>query len=96
MSLYDVSKLSGVLPVRGTTRELTGERSASHAETVDAPSDKGVAVQTGTRVSAGPVPTDDNRVAQIRAALRDGSYPIVPAKIADAMIAARIMLSDGQ
>ncbi len=33
---------------------------------------------------------------QIRDALKEGSYPIMPAKIADAMIAARLMLSSAQ
>jgi negative regulator of flagellin synthesis FlgM len=32
-------------------------------------------------------------VQEIRNALRDGSYPLVPAKIADAMIAAQVSLS---
>jgi len=40
-----------------------------------------------------PPPVDAERVQEIRNALRDGSYPLVPAKIADAMIAAQVSLS---
>lgn len=37
-------------------------------------------------------PVDQDRVAQIRDALRDGSYPLVPTEIVDAMIAARLSM----
>lgn len=96
MSLYDVSKLSSIGPLRGTSRELSGEKPAARAERPSAPADKGVTVQTGAKVSAGEVPVDAERVQQIRQALRDGSYPLVPSKITDAIIAARHMLSDTQ
>ena len=38
----------------------------------------------------------ESAVDAIRRALEDGSYPVVPAKIADAMIAARLLLSINQ
>jgi negative regulator of flagellin synthesis FlgM len=38
-------------------------------------------------------PVDTDRVAEIKAALSDGTYPLVPSKIADALIASRFMLS---
>lgn len=37
-------------------------------------------------------PVDGERVAEIRRALEDGRYPLVPARIADAMIASGFML----
>ncbi|MBY8824467.1 flagellar biosynthesis anti-sigma factor FlgM [Sphingomonas colocasiae] len=37
-------------------------------------------------------PIDHDRVSLIRKAIAEGSYPVVPAKIADAMIAAGILL----
>ncbi len=44
-----------------------------------------------SRVSAGrDVPVDSERVAEIRKALESGTYPLVPTKIADAMIAAEL------
>ncbi len=96
MSPYDVTKLTGV----GALRPAAHDTAKSSTPARDAPkgdaADKGVAVQTGARVSAGSVPVDDQRVEEIRSALRDGSYPIVPARITDAIIAARLMLSVGQ
>ena len=41
----------------------------------------------------GREPVDAERVQQIKAALKDGSYPLVPTRIADAMIAAQVSLS---
>lgn len=96
MSLYDVSKLTTAVPVRSIGHDAAGTR-ADKSRAAGAPiADKGVAVQTGAKVSAGEAPVDADRVAQIRDALREGNYPIVPAKITDAMIAARLMLSFDQ
>lgn len=50
---------------------------------------EGVAVEIASPIESGP-PVDADRVAEIRNALRDGTYPLVPAKIADAMIAAQL------
>ena len=44
----------------------------------------------------GPPPVDAERVQQIRKAIEDGTYPIVPAKVADAMIAAGLLLRSGK
>lgn len=53
-----------------------------------------VTAETGAREAAKAMalkpPVDAERVAQIRRALEDGRYPIVPAKIADRMIAAQM------
>lgn len=44
-------------------------------------------------VAAGTAPpVDTERVAQIRTALREGTYPLQPARMADAMIAANYIL----
>lgn len=95
MSLYDVAKLSGpsaMRPVdRDTMRAAVDAKSAKPADVVD----EGVSVETGAKISAGTVPVNEDRVKEIRSALRDGSYPINPAEITDALIAARLMLSVG-
>ena len=96
MSLYDVSKLSGVGPLRPAARELAGEKPAMRAQQAKGAVDQGVSVQTGAKVSAGAAPVDAERVAEIRQALREGNYPLVPSKITDAIIAARHMLSDAK
>lgn len=47
---------------------------------------------TSTARDAGPVPVNSDRVKEIRKAIESGTYPIAPAKISDAMIAAGLML----
>jgi negative regulator of flagellin synthesis FlgM len=49
-------------------------------------------VQTSLAVGAGTVPLDQDRVAQIRKAVESGTYPVIPTRISDAMIAAGMML----
>ncbi len=66
------------------TREARGE-TPSPAATSDAP-------VAAAPVSAGKPPVDVERVAQIRKAVEEGTYPIVPTRVADAMIAAGILL----
>ena len=49
-------------------------------------------VETSLTVSAGTVPVDQSRVSEIRQAVQNGTYPVIPAKISDAMIAAGVLL----
>ncbi len=44
----------------------------------------------------GAPPVDAERVAEIRKAIEQGTYPLVPHRIADAMIAAGFMLRTGK
>ena len=62
--------------------EVTSSKSAVAAATVEA----------GAALDPGQPPVDVDRVAKIRKAVETGTYPVVPAKIADAMIAAGMML----
>lgn len=50
------------------------------------------AVVTSDPLDAGQAPVNVQRVAEIRRAIEKGDYPLVPAKIADAVIAAGILL----
>lgn len=52
-------------------------------------------VATSNAIQPGDAPVDADRVAQIRKAVESGQYPLVPARIADAMIAAGILLRTG-
>ncbi|MEM8724230.1 MAG: flagellar biosynthesis anti-sigma factor FlgM [Pseudomonadota bacterium] len=94
MPSIELSKLQGVSAPRSLSesdRAALDARAQSRAASADiAGSKPGVSIEVGTSVSAGEPPVDADRVAEIRAALQDGSYPLVPAKIADAMIAARV------
>jgi len=55
-----------------------------------ASAEKAVATSDATR--AGDVPVQSERVAQIRRAIEEGRYPVLPVTIADAMIAAGMLL----
>lgn len=47
-------------------------------------------------LDAGQAPVDTDRVTQIRKAIEQGSYPILPTTVADAIIAAGILLRNGK
>lgn len=50
------------------------------------------AVETSQALDPGEAPVDMDRVAQIRRAVESGTYPVIPTRIADAMIAASVLL----
>lgn len=94
MPSIELSKLQGVSATRALSdsdrAQLDARGAQSRSPQVASSDAPGVAIEVGATVDASKPPVDDDRVAEIRAALRDGSYPLVPTKIADAMIAARI------
>ncbi len=94
MPSIELSKLQGVSAPRALSesdRAALDARSQSRPNANgDTTAKPGVSIEVATSVGAGEPPVDSDRVAEIRAALEDGSYPLVPAKIADAMIAARV------
>ena len=49
-------------------------------------------VQHSEPLDVGPMPVDAERVGEIRRAIESGRYPLVPARVADAMIAAGMLL----
>ncbi len=59
------------------------------------PAGGGVSLSIGSalpaeEISTAKPPIDSDRISLIRDALREGSYPLVPVKIADAIIAAQL------
>ena len=56
----------------------------------------GAAVETTEALDAGVPPVDAERVEMIRKAIEEGTYPLVPTKIADAIIAAGVILRSGK
>jgi negative regulator of flagellin synthesis FlgM len=96
MSIENISKLQGSAAARGLSSHA-GAASAGTKPAVPAAkagtSDGGIAVEIAGRVSAGEPPIASERVAEIRSALQDGSYPIIPTQIGDAMIAAQLSLT---
>jgi len=96
MPSVELSKLPSVSAARAVTG---GERAQIEARTRPAPAPAspgavpGISLEVSGAAEAASPPLDAERVAQIREALRDGSYPLVPTRIADAMIAAQVSLS---
>ena len=54
------------------------------------------AVVSNHTADPGEPPVDAERVAAIRKAVEAGTYPVMPARIADAMIAAGLILRSGK
>ena len=66
---------------------IAANRAANRASSAAGPT-----VETSAALDPGQAPIDTDRVEVIRKAVESGSYPVVPAKIADAMIAAGVLL----
>ena len=65
--------------------QASGNKSAA-PRTADKP------VVTAEALSSSEAPVDAERVSMIRRAIEQGTYPVVPARIADAVIAAGLLL----
>lgn len=97
MPSVELGKLTGINPARAlapSDRAQVETRAA--AVTPRSPltgPDTGISVELSAGPEAATPPVDADRIQEIRAALRDGSYPLVPTKIVDAMIAAQVSLS---
>lgn len=98
MSSFDMTKITASLPIRDLTAQGSAARSGPNADSASARApavDGGVTVEAATSLGESQPPVDSDRVAQIRSALQQGNYPILPTEIADAVIAAKLMLSSG-
>jgi negative regulator of flagellin synthesis FlgM len=94
MAPYDIPRIHGVAPLRPAGRETSTQQSAPKPQPRGAAQDgSAVKVETAGEPDLRQVPVDAERVAQIRDALQSGTYPLLPAKTADAMIAARMLLA---
>lgn len=89
------SEIGSVSPVRAVRTSPFTASSAEAGEPSPAVSPE-PALKIETPALAAAPPVDTERVAQIRLAIAEGSYPLVPARIADAMIAAGLRLSLGE
>lgn len=82
------------------TRAATAVDTRLARQEVAAPGAKARATRTspsavsdaGAVLDAGAPPVDTDRVAVIRKAIEDGHYPVIPARVADAVIAAGLLL----
>lgn len=96
MPSVELSKLPSVGAPRAVSageRAQIEARPRSAGAATPAPAAPGIALEVSAAAESANPPVDAERVSQIKAALRDGSYPLVPTKIVDAMIAAQVSLS---
>ena len=96
MPSIELSKLQAVSPARAlsdTDRTAIQPGAArDNQRSSSGVADAGVSIEVAAPVDSSTPPVDTDRVAEIRKALQEGSYPIVPTEIADAMIAARLSM----
>ncbi len=94
MPSFELNKLQGVSAPRALSESDRSQLQAREADAVSTPrvgGDKpGISVEVSQVANSAEPPVNSERVNEIRNALRNGSYPLVPAKIVDAMIAARV------
>ena len=94
MPSFELSKLQGVSRTRSLTEsdrtQLDAKSNARANTSADVSGKPGVSIEVGPAIDPSTPPVDGDRVSQIRKALEDGTYPLVPTKIADAIIAARV------
>ena len=96
MPSFELSHLQGISAPRALSESDRAQRDLrkTQAAQIDAPSlgKPGVAIEVGAALDTSTPPVENDRVKQIREALKDGTYPLVPTKIVDAIIAARVGL----
>lgn len=76
-------------PGRLVTEPVANDTARAHA----APQS---AVVRSAALELGVPPVDSGRVAEIRRAIERGSYPVIPMRVSDAMIAAGLLLRSGK
>lgn len=81
--------------IGAVSAEIARRAGAKTSTTASTPQAPAPLVATSGAIEPGEAPVDTDRVAQIRKAVESGEYPLVPARIADAMIAAGILLRSG-
>lgn len=97
MSSFEIGASRPVSAVQ-VTNVGTGSKpvqTEATSETAKAPAPVAAAapqVETSDAVKAGAAPVDQERVQTIRHTIETGTYPVLPTKIADAMIAAGMLL----
>lgn len=79
----------GAVDVRATRPDACP--AAKDAAASDAPT-----VERSDAFKAGAAPVDAERVSEIRKAIDRGNYPVIPMRVADAMIAAGLLLRSGK
>lgn len=93
MSPSDISRIHSAVSARPVGHEAAPRTLRSDKGSPDVAAIAAVRVETTTSFDALQPPVDQARITEIRNALKQGNYPLYPTKIADAMIAAPLLLS---
>ena len=91
MKSVDISGPNGVTSRPGAAA-ATPVRGAEPVRRVRADTTETDAPALSLTTAGASAPIDADRVAEIRKAIEEDRYPVVPARIADAMIAAGLLL----
>ena len=95
MDRIDTPAPKGIVP--GLRAQGAARASSTAPAQAKAAVDEASAVPVSSVASAGvEPPIDQERVDEIRRAVEAGRYPVVPTRIADAMIAAGFLLRVGE
>jgi len=96
MKPIEISSVAASRPVGADAqRPVKGAPTASGSAAT--PKTEPGIVARSEALSAGPIPpVDSDRVAQIRSAIKQGNYPLLPTSVADEMIAASFILIEGK
>ncbi|CAM4154381.1 Negative regulator of flagellin synthesis [Novosphingobium lubricantis] len=97
MSPFEIGAMRPTGPVQGSNARTASAASAAPrtrtTETPDADAGAAAQVERSAALDAGQsAPVDAERVKVIREAIEKGAYPVIPTRIADAMIAAGMLL----
>ena len=82
----------GTIDARTVRLAANAKDPAAASTTADAVATPAATFQPSQALDPGQAPVDMDRVQVIRRAIETGNYPLIPAKIADAMIAAGLLL----
>ena len=85
INIQGVNGIAGRLQARGPAPVSQSERARPAASESD---QAGAAARSAASRGGSKPPVDEERVAQLRAAIEQGRYPLDPRKTAEAMIAA--------
>jgi len=91
MKPIDISGPNGVTP-RATAAATTPVRGTQPVRPVRADAAEAESAALSLATAGGSAPVDAERVAEIRKAIEEDRYPVIPTRIADAMIAAGLLL----
>ncbi|MEE4288753.1 MAG: flagellar biosynthesis anti-sigma factor FlgM [Erythrobacter sp.] len=94
MPSFELNKLQQISAARGLSEsdrtQIGGSRAGRPPAGAAGVARPGVAIEVNAALDPSQPPVAADRVAEIRKALEEGTYPLVPTKIADAIIAARV------